>query len=135
MQREAADSKEIKLDGRIPTIAQIPGATPACCISIIPQGFVVCLRHGHVRFEESHTRCSFRLPGTWNGIELAPWFSFLLTRRFMHSSFSSVPDLWPLLDTVSFLRFVLQIPGDHMLEHFLPLELVSMTELYIQWIC
>lgn len=62
-----------------------------------------------------------------------------LTRRFMHSSFSSVPDLWPLLDTVldtvSFLRFVLQIPGDHMLEHFLPLELVSMTELYIQWIC
>lgn len=40
----------------------------------------------------------------------------------MHSSFSSVSDLVPMLDTVSFLRFVFQIVGDHMPEYFLSLE-------------
>ena len=42
MQREAAHSKESKLDGRIPTIAQILGFIPACYIARILQGFGVC---------------------------------------------------------------------------------------------
>ena len=40
----------------------------------------------------------------------------------MHSSFSSVPDLVPLLDTVSFLGIVFQILEDYILEHFLALD-------------
>ena len=43
MQSEAADPKESKLDGRIPTSVQILGVTPACCIAVILQGFGVCL--------------------------------------------------------------------------------------------